>query len=164
MEEGYFYFLKDEYFRIFSDPCLMGNKEIDEQGQHARPCFLAIKGEEECIYWMVPISSKVEKYKRIYAYKMSKFRSCDILVFGRILGQERAFLIQNMCPVTTKYVQNIYCNGNPRVPVTVEEDLKKTIVKKAAKILRLERKGKNVIFPDVLSIESKLRIEEKKKR
>ncbi len=39
----------------------MGNKDNDEKGVHGRPCFYCF--EMEGYLWMVPISSKTEKYK-----------------------------------------------------------------------------------------------------
>ena len=163
MQTGYFYFLKEEYFKIFKDPHLMGNKEKDGKGGHARPCFLAIKEEGSTIFWMVPISSKVEKYKSLYEHKISRLKACDTLVFGNVLGQDRAFLIQNMCPVTSRYVEETYLERGSGVPVTIADDLKQEIAKKATKVLQLQRKGRKLIFPDVLLIERKLMEEEKEK-
>ena len=164
MKEGCFYFLKDEYFEIFNDPYLMGNKERDETGEHRRPCFLAFKEDGSSIFWLIPISSKVPKYKQIYEYKVSKFHVCDILVFGDVLGQDRAFLIQNMCPVTSRYVQETYLERGTGVPVTIADDLKQEIIRKATKVLRLQRNGRKLIFPDVLLIEKRLKEEEKEKK
>lgn len=71
MESGKFYFIKDEYYEKFSNCNIMGNKENDENGTHKRPCFYCFKFDG--YYWMVPISSKVDKYTRIYEEKMEKY-------------------------------------------------------------------------------------------
>ena len=36
---------------------------------------------------------------------MQKYHRCDTIVFGEVLGHEKAFLIQNMCPITEKYMK-----------------------------------------------------------
>ena len=77
---------------------------------------------------------------------------CDTIVFGEVLGSEKAFLIQNMCPVTEKYISNEYLDSM-NVPVRVNGVFEKELVRKAKKILLLQRRGVNIIFPDVLNIE-----------
>ena len=49
---------------------------------------------------MIPFSSQTSKFKGIYNKKMQKYHRCDTIVFGEVLGHEKAFLIQNMCPIT----------------------------------------------------------------
>ena len=54
---------------------------------------------------MIPISSQIEKYKKLYDEKMLRYKgNFDGIRFGFVNGQERAFLIQNVCPVTDKYI------------------------------------------------------------
>ena len=66
VENGKFYFIKDEFFDIFKDYKLMQNKENGNK----RPCYFCFNDlENEEIIWFVPISSKVEKYKSIYENK-----------------------------------------------------------------------------------------------
>lgn len=77
---------------------------------HDRPCYYAIKEEKSNIYWKIPISSKVEKYKKLYKRKINRYKKCDTIVFGKVLGYEKAFLIQNMFPVIDKYIGKIYCD------------------------------------------------------
>ena len=67
----------------------MGNKDSDEEGVHGRPCFYCF--ELDGYFWMVPISSKTEKYKRIYEEKKKRYREYDGLRFGYVNGQYRAF-------------------------------------------------------------------------
>lgn len=43
---------------------------------------------------MIPFSSQVSKFKGIYNKKMQKYNRCDTIVFGEVLGHEKAFLIQ----------------------------------------------------------------------
>ena len=105
---------------------------------------------------MIPISSKVNKYKKYYYNKISKYGKCDTLVFGDVLGYEKAFLIQNMFLVSSKYIDNEYLDCD-NIPVRINYKLEKTLVKKANKILVLERKGVHLLFPDNINIETKLK-------
>lgn len=47
------------------------------------------------LIFKILISSKVVKYKEQYRRKMSKYKRCDTIVFGNVLGYEKAILIQN---------------------------------------------------------------------
>lgn len=65
-KEGYFYFVKDEYYEKVQDKELMKNKEKGRK----RTCFYCFKDErEEELYWFIPISSKVDKYKKYMIIK-----------------------------------------------------------------------------------------------
>ena len=68
-----FYFIKDEYYKRFPKCGLMGNKDSDEAGVHGRPCFYCF--ETDGYFWMVPISSKTEKYKALYEEKKRDIRN-----------------------------------------------------------------------------------------
>lgn len=105
MEAGHFYYIEDQYFIDFPDVYLMHNKENVKGELHDRPCFYTFKDSKSGLYWMIPFSSQVSKFKGIYNKKIQKFKKCDTIVFGEVLGHEKAFLIQNMCPVTEKYIK-----------------------------------------------------------
>ena len=76
----HFYFISDSFYEDFPDPALMKNKE---EG-HGRPCFLDIQ-DDNGLYWMIPISSKVEKFKAIYQHKTQNGKRCDTIYFANIL-------------------------------------------------------------------------------
>lgn len=157
MDEGHFYFLDDKYFLDFNDNRLMSNHETVNGITHDRPCYCCLKtADNMSIYWGIPISSQVTKFKDIYNKKLSKYGRCDTIEFGYVLGAERAFLIQNMCPIVDKYIKNEYLqNGKP---VAVDYDTHNRIRRKAIKTLALLHNGnKGLIFPDVVRIEEKLK-------
>lgn len=56
--EGYVYHIKDEYFKKANDPNLMQNKE---NGNY-RPTFYCMRDEKTDLLWLIPLSSRVEKY------------------------------------------------------------------------------------------------------
>lgn len=154
MDKGHFYYLDDRYFLDFHDPNLMKNKETVLGQPHDRPCFYTFEENSSGIYWMIPFSSQTAKYKDIYNRKIARNHKCDTIMFGEVLGVEKAFLIQNMCPATSKYIRNEYLNRQK--PVMVNGAFAKELERKARKVLYLQRRGVPLIFPDVLSIERQL--------
>lgn len=156
MDKGHFYYISDQYFIDFPDQHLMQNKESINGQLHGRPCFYAFQENSTGIYWMIPFSSQVEKYRVYYNKKIQRYRRCDTITFGYVLGYEKAFLIQNMCPTTANYIVNEYIDKRTNAPVQVETAFEKELLDKAKRVLALQRKGVPLIFPDVLSIEAKL--------
>lgn len=155
MTEGRFYFISDEYYFRFKDCGLLGNKEIKDGKPHGRPCYYVFQDCRTGLYWMVPISSKVEKYRSIYDKNIRKYGRCDFILFGKILGHDCAFLIQNMCPITLRYLSEVYLDRFES-PVSVEIYLQKQIESQAKKVLALVRKGVKLVFSDILKIEAAL--------
>lgn len=156
MEKGHFYFINDQYFIDFPDTMLMSNKESLNGRSHNRPCFYAFEDNKTGLCWMIPISSQVKKYREYYNKKIQKYKRCDTIAFGYVLGQERAFLIQNMCPITDSYIKNEYIDKASNVPVRVNGAFEQELIEKAKRVLALQRKGIKLIFPDVSEIEKKL--------
>lgn len=69
IDVGYFYFIKDSFFDIIDDSELMKNKENGNK----RPCYYCIKSKKyDNIIWFIPVSTKIDKYKRIYDSKIQK--------------------------------------------------------------------------------------------
>lgn len=134
--EGRFYFLKNSYYDKFSDCGLMQNKG---GANHNRPCFYCF--EFDGLYWLVPISSKLEKYKVLYAQKIAKYNRYDGIRFGYVNGKERAFLIQNICPVTDNYIDDMYTVNHGKTEVVISKNLEKEIVKSAKRVISLHKRG-----------------------
>jgi hypothetical protein len=140
----------------FQDEKLMKNKEKVHEVSHNRPCFFSFKDEKTSLYWLIPISSKVEKYKAIYNKKILRFGKCDTLTFGEVLGRKAAFLIQNMCPIIPKYINEEFIDKISLLPVRVSGNIEKDVIKKAKKVLNLYHNGVDLIFPNVGMIEKQL--------
>ena len=133
MNVGHFYFLCDDYFKDFPDPYLEKNKETINGVLHGRPCFFSFMDNSTQIYWMIPFSSQVSKFKSIYQDKVTRTKKCDTIVFGDVLGHEKAFLIQNMCPAIPKYISSEYIDKISSVPVKVDRELEIEIIQKSKK-------------------------------
>ena len=158
IDVGYFYFIKDSFFDIIDDSELMKNKENGNK----RPCYYCIKSKKyDNIIWFIPVSTKIDKYKRIYdskiqkQIKLGKNPSIDTIVFGDVANTYSAFLIQNMFPVTLDYIESQYMKN--KVPIKVSKQLETEIIYKANKVLNLYNHGmKNIVFPDIDNILKKL--------
>ncbi len=111
---------------------------------------------------MIPFSSQVAKFRVHYQKKVDRFGVCDTIAFGEVMGHEKAFLIQNMCPAIPRYIKNEYIDNKANIPVRLDGVFEKELITKAKKVLALHGKGIKLIFPDVLQIE-KLLINEIKK-
>ena len=147
VENGKFYFIKDEFFQKINDKMILLNKDNGNK----RPCYYCFEDDKnKGLFWLIPISSKTEKYKKIYEYKLNKFGKVDTLVFGKVNKDIRAFLIQNMFPIIEKYIQEKYIRNNIDVEITYK--LKKEIERKAKFILSLAEKGSKVVFTDINKI------------
>jgi hypothetical protein len=87
---------------------------------------------------------------------MFKYKRCDTIAFGEMLGHQTAFLIQNMCPVSQKYINNEYIDRRSGLPVKISGITEKELLRKAQKVLLLTHRGMRLIFPDVIAIEAAL--------
>lgn len=135
----------------------MTNKETVSGEVHNRPCYYSFQDdEEEQIFWMIPVSSQIDKYRDEYNKSMQRYKKCDTISFGYLKGEYNAFLLQNMCPVTSEYVLNQYFYADTQSPVNIPNDLKKELNAKARKILRLSKKGKKLTFTNILKIRQEL--------
>ncbi len=150
IEKKSYYFIKDKYFEFANDPYLLKNKD----NGNSRPCFL-VEYDNNQIIWLIPISSKIEKYRKLYNFRISKYKYCNTIVFGEFLEKDCVFLIQNMFPISKKYIANKYVKD--KTPVKIDKKLEEEITRKFNEVLKLVRKGrKGIVFPDVLKIEKLL--------
>ena len=59
MKKTGFYIIKDKFFEDMPDPYLKGNKAGN------RPHYYCFEDTNTGIYWMIPLSSRIDKYKGI---------------------------------------------------------------------------------------------------
>ena len=156
MTDWQFCFLSDSYYKDFPDQNIMDNKEEVDGKIAYRPCFFAFR-DTSCgdIIWLVPISSQYEKYKAIYDKNIQKYGRCPFIRFGEVLNKKAAFLIQNICPVTEKYIQEIYVDKN-NVPIKIDNRVVQDVISNARATLSKVERGAKLIFPDIASIKKVL--------
>lgn len=156
MQPGSLYFLTDQYYIDFPDKALMRSHSKTASGAHGRPFFCCLPDSKNPnIFWMIPISGQAPKYKSIYQRKLTRYRTCDTLAFGRVLGREAAFLIQNVCPVTIKYIDKEYTINGASIPVpkAMMSELKQKL-RRALQAYKF--RGKNEIYPAIDKIKNEL--------
>lgn len=153
MKKTGFYIIKDKFFEDMPDPYLKGNKEGN------RPHYYCFEDRNTGIYWMIPLSSRIEKYRRIIEKKEKSGKTCDILHIVKLDdNRESAFLIQDMFPITEEYIEREYTIAGNHLMLTSEHTVKK-IEHKAKKVMGMLKRG--VKFtptqPDVMNILKKLK-------
>ena len=125
----------------------MSNKE---DGNY-RPHFYAVQDKKNSeLYWMIPISSQVEKYKEIIEKKKQRYGKCNTIVIGKFAGKENAFLIQNAFPIIEKYLDHIHTIQGQ--PIMVHKELNKVLVKSLQDILAMYDWGIKLFFTNVQEI------------
>lgn len=148
-QEGFVYHIKDEYFAKVNDDRLMQNKE---SGSY-RPTFFCMRDHINVgLLWVVPMSSRIEKFQAIHDKQQAKYGKCLTIVLGEYDGKQSAFLLQNMFPVTEQYLDHIHTrNGNP-VPVkyTIAQEVRSNMQQLRQLIIR----GKQVVFPNIQKLEA----------
>lgn len=159
MDVGKFYFVKDAFYERFKNCGLLENKEIINGNEHNRPCCYLFKfvNEDTDIYWLIPVSSKISKYKSEYQKSIKKYGVCDNISFGYILGEECAFLPQNLFPITEEYINNIYIDKNTSLPITIPANLMAELNKKARKKIRYNQQGKIFGMTNITKIYNELK-------
>ena len=151
VKQGYSYHIKDEFFDVVQDKYLMGNKE---EGNY-RPHFLAIlDNKNKELYWMNPISSKIEKYRGIIEKKIRRYGKCNTIIIGKFAGKDNAFLIQNAFPIIKKYIDHVHTIENE--PITIHSKLNRELTVNLREVLAMYRCGIRLIFHDIEYIQEKM--------
>ena len=151
IEAGKFYFIKDSFFEKVKDKELLQNKSNGNK----RPCYFCFKDKKfKDIIWFVPISTKYDKYQKVYENKKAKIGKKPVynFVFGNVLGKKAVFLIQNIFPTTEEYIESKYQNKMKDVEIT--ETLKQEIIGTSMNVIKLAKKGINIPFYDILEMKN----------
>ena len=135
MKKTGFYIIKEMFFEDMSDPFLKGNK-----GEN-RPHYYCFEDTHTGIYWMIPLSSRIDKYKRIVEKKEQAGKPCDILHIVKLDdSRESVFLIQDMFPITEEYIEREYTIAGNHLMLT-SEHVARTIEQKAKKVMAMLKRG-----------------------
>lgn len=103
INKGELYFIKDEFFQRVNDPFLKCNYETTK-----RPHYYTFQDHETKLYWMVPCSSKVQKFENIIQTKVARGKPVDGIAIVKIQGKKSVLLFQDMFPVRQKYIEGAY--------------------------------------------------------
>ncbi len=154
---GYAYHIKDDFFAKVHDNKLMSNKEDGS----FRPTFYCEKDTQTGLLWMIPLSTKYEKFKKIHDKTVKKYGNCLGIVLGKYDKKDAAFLLQNMFPITEDYIDHIHTKNGQAIPVShsIQEAVRSNMVR----LRKLTSCGKKVVFTDIIEIERKMLEELKEK-
>ena len=148
VKTGYLYHISDDFFRIYSDYCLMNNHEMGR----TRPTYFTIKDKD--ILWFIPLSTKVSKYEKIVNQKIKKYGYCNTILIRDILSKKQVILLQNAFPTLEKYITHVHMyNG---VPAHVSDALKEDILRNFKKMLNMKKNGLNLFFVDIDKLREEL--------
>lgn len=120
MITGNLYFIKDEFITLYGESGALSDSRGKDGGKRPFLCVFADRDAPN-IYWLIPVSSRVEKYQKIWLQKMKQHGACLTLYFAKLFGKKRAFLIQDMFPITDDYILKPYYDENghlARLPKT----------------------------------------------
>ena len=148
IEDGKFYFIKDEFFDVFKDYGLMLNKENGKK----RPCYFCFRDKyNKEIIWFVPISTKYDKYQKIYEYKKQRQHRVYNFVFGEVVGKKSVFLIQNIFPTTEEYILEKYVTENKDVEIAL--NVRTKIIAYSRQVIMKAEQGINIPFYNIIEME-----------
>lgn len=135
MKKTGFYIIKDDFFAEVNDPYLKGNKEQN------RPHYYCFEDSENGIYWMIPLSSRVDKYQHIIDKRLAAGKPCDTLYIVELdNNRKNVFLIQDIFPITADYIEREYTiAGNPMM--LTSEHVAREIEKRARRVVGLLKRG-----------------------
>lgn len=139
MVEHGFYIIDDLFFKKFNDPFLKGNKSEN------RPHYYCFKDTNEGLYWIIPLSSRINKYQKIINQRLKNHKPCDILHICTLSnGKQSVFLIQDMFPIT----QNISSVNIPLTPITsfLKIKMKYELLNKKLNVFLIRSIEVNIIF------------------
>jgi len=135
MKKTGFYIIKEKFFIDTADPYLKRNK------QENRPHYYCFRDTKDGVYWMIPLSSKVEKYRTIMNKRVANNKPCDTLHIVELDNNRKSvFLIQDIFPITDEYIEREYTvNGTPLM-LTSEHTVRE-IDRKARRVIGLLKRG-----------------------
>ena len=108
---------------------------------------------------MIPLSSQIDKYKRIVEMKEKAGKRCDIIHIVKLDdSRQSAFLIQDMFPISDEYIEREHTIAGNHLMLTSEHTTKE-IEQKAKKVMGMLKRGVKFMptQPNVIAILEKLK-------
>jgi hypothetical protein len=114
--------LKNEFFEI--------TKQFNILEKRKRPLYFSFKDKNDLI-WMVPCTSKIDKWKKRMQIKTVQ-KNVKII---NILGRKQVLLFRNMFPTIEKFIDHIFTIDN-----------KQAIIRDRNTIMQLNKIAKNTMY------------------
>lgn len=163
---GRLYFVREEFFDRFcsnsslSIPIKSGYTRSGEHPGRPHICINIPDPERplETLLWLIPISSRIEKYEKEAARQRLKYGTCDKIQIVDLQGNKRAALIQNMIPCTPNYICGTYLDKHTGIPIEVNDEDFRRIMTSARKLILLHKNAPQCgfLFNDVKGISKAL--------
>ena len=116
IKEGAVYHIKDDYLDLAQG---YGVKSKTDSG-HTYPAYCCLKDSDNGVFWMIPISTNIEKYLGIIAKETEKYGRCCSIVIGTYDMKKVAFQIQGMFPVKKRHIHHEHTRKGKAVAVSSE--------------------------------------------
>jgi hypothetical protein len=97
------------------------------------------------------MNTRLDKYNAIIEKDTNKYGGCLKILIARYGDGQSAFLLQNMFPVLSKYIDHVHTVAGKPMPVNpvVQAD----IISRFKEIRRLYSRGVKMVFPDIDRLE-----------
>lgn len=140
------YSVKDKYFSDFRRTHWMDNKN------EKRPHYYLLT-DNDGIDWVIPMSTQVENYRaKIEKAEATRGKgNCVYYHIGEVASVERAFLIGDMFPVDSSYINAPFTIG-PHHYIVQNKNLNSAIYSKAMRFLKLIEAGVMKSRNDIMGI------------
>lgn len=149
LTESGLYIISDSYFVDFPSIRHMDNKH------ESRPYYYAVK-DGSGLFWMVPISHKVEKYADKIRRDEARHRKSVFCYIAKLKGSDRAFLTGNVIPVSAKYIKRPFSVN--RVPYVLKNQEDAAEIRyRVMRYIALVKAGKLTPAVDILRIAERLK-------
>jgi hypothetical protein len=135
LKAGNVYFISDSFFEKVNDPFLKINYKTTK-----RPHYFAFQDTITSLYWLVPCSSKIDKYENIVKKKQEQHKPTDTIKIIKIQNQKAVLLFQDMFPITDKYISEPYIRGG-QLYYIADPKLISNLERTARKIVTLLHRG-----------------------
>lgn len=135
IKKGFLYFVSDDFFEKANDPFLKKDHETTK-----KPHYFAFQDKIPPLIWIVPCSSKIEKYEKIVAAKQAAGKPTDIIKIVKIQDKKEALLFQDMFPILPQYLSYAYIRGEQPVYIA-DPNILLSLEKNSTKIIGLIRRG-----------------------
>ena len=101
----------------------------------------------QIFFWMVPVSSRFNKFRSVYQHHIERYGKCTKIVLGKCDGRNAAFLIQNAFPITPDFFDHVHTSNGK--PLTLHGTTGRIIVECLKNNIRLHKCGINLFFADI---------------
>jgi len=91
-------------------------KELIDYDKTKRP-HLAVRDKSTSLIWLVPCSSRIDKFEGIIKKKQSKHMSTDAIKIIDVQNKKTVLLLQDMFPVAPHYIHGQWIRGGQPVRV-----------------------------------------------